>query len=123
MTPTSAPRFRFPAKRRLKLTAEFERVRREGKTVRGSLLLLGALRVEEEKRFRVGFVTSRRVGKAVVRNRPRRSPRELVRKRQHHLRAGYWFVLIARPAAANASSDTLEKEWARLATRAGILAT
>jgi ribonuclease P protein component len=113
-------RFRFPAKQRLKLAREFEQVRRDGKTVRGSLLTLGTLRAEKEKSFRVGFVTSRRIGGAVVRNRVRRRLREIVRKRQHELVRGVWLVVVARPAAAEASSQILEQEWERLAGRAGI---
>lgn len=121
---SSAPerqRFRLPAKRRLQRAREFEQVRSEGRTVRGNLLTLGILRVQEEKKFRAGFVTSRRVGSAVVRNRVRRRLREIVRRRQHELVDQMWLVIIARPAAAAATSATLEAEWLRLAKRAGIL--
>jgi ribonuclease P protein component len=118
---SSAERLRFPAKRRLKLAREFERVRKEGRTVRGRLLILGALQLAEERSFRVGFVTSRRIGGAVVRNRVRRRLRESVRRRQREVIAGVWFVVIARPAAAEANSAMLEKEWEHLARRAGVL--
>jgi ribonuclease P protein component len=111
----------LPATRRLKLAREFERVRTEGKTVRGSLLLLGALPLKEEKLFRVGFVTSRRIGGAVVRNRVRRRLRDIVRRNQHELVNGVWLVLVARPAAAKATTAMLEREWCRLANRAGIV--
>ncbi len=112
------PRFRFPAARRLKLTQEFARVRSEGRTVRGSLLMLGVLRVEEEPAFRVGLVTSRRVGGAVVRNRLRRRLREIVRQDQHALCAGFWLVIVARPAAGGASGEALRAEWGNLTQRA-----
>jgi len=118
---SDATRLRLPAKLRLKRVGEFERVRKCGKTVRGGLLTLGALRLEEEQSFRVGFVTSRRIGGAVVRNRVRRRLREIVRRRQREIVAGSWFVVIARPAAARVDSATLEGEWERLAGRAGIL--
>jgi hypothetical protein len=35
--------------------------------------------------------------------------------------SGVWIVVIARPAAAAAASTMLEKEWLKLAQRAGIL--
>jgi ribonuclease P protein component len=111
----------FPAQRRLKLPRQFNQVRIEGKTVRGTLLTLGTLQVEGEEAFRVGFVTARRIGGAVVRNRVRRRLREVVRRRQHELVSGVWIVVIARPAAAAAASTMLEKEWLKLAQRAGIL--
>ncbi len=118
---SDAARIRFPATRRLKLSREFERVRKEGRAVRGGLLMLGVLPVEGEKMFRVGFVTSRRVGGAVTRNRVRRRLREIVRRNQHALKGGIWLVVIARPAAAQTDSAALEAEWQCLARRAEIL--
>ena len=89
--------------------------------MRGALLMLGTLRVKEEEKFRVGFVTSRRVGGAVLRNRVRRRLREIVRRDQHEIRKGIWLVVIARPGAAEAEFAALEKEWRRLARRAEVL--
>ena len=118
---SDAVRFRFPALRRLKLSREFERVRKEGRAVRGGLLMLSVLPVDGEKRFRVGLITSRRVGGAVARNRVRRRLREIVRRNQQALKGGIWFVVIARRSAAQTDSAVLEAEWLRLARRAGIL--
>jgi ribonuclease P protein component len=70
----------------------------------------------------VGFITGRRLGGAVVRNRVRRRLREIVRKHQHDLRDDFWIVVIARPNATEASYRALEDEWLRLAKRASILA-
>ena len=114
-------RFRFPAVRRLKVSREFERVRKEGRAVRGGLLILSVLPVDGEKRFRVGLITSCRVGGAVARNRVRRRLREIVRRNQQALKGGIWFVVIARRSAAQTDSAVLEAEWLRLARRAGIL--
>jgi|SRR5262245_15226123 len=105
---------RFPGACRLKRSAEFERVRREGRRRNGRLLSVGILRVPEEPEFRVGFVTSRRVGSAVVRNRVRRRLREIVRRDQRRLEKGVWLVVIARPAAAQAEYRALEREWRNL---------
>ncbi len=113
--------YRLGASRRLKLSREFDRVRNDGRTSRGSLLLLGVLRLDDDGLFRVGFVTSRRVGKAVERNRVRRRLREIVRRHQHALNGGFWLVVVARPAATRASLGALEDEWLRLAQRASIL--
>jgi len=70
----------------------------------------------------VGFVTSKRIGGAVTRNKVRRRLREIVRKHQHDLRSGIWLVVVARPRAAGATYSALEQEWLRLAKRASILA-
>ena len=118
---SDAVRFRFPMTHRLKLRREFERVRKEGRAVRGGLLMLSVLPVDGEKRFRVGLITSRRVGGAVARNRVRRRLREIVRRNQQALKGGIWFVVIARRSAAQTDSAALEAEWLHLAQRTGIL--
>lgn len=71
--------------------------------------------------WRAGFVTSGRLGGAVVRNRVRRRLREIVRRHQRELREGFWFVIIARQTAAGATYAALEDEWLHLARRASIL--
>ncbi|MGZ5001926.1 MAG: ribonuclease P protein component [Chthoniobacterales bacterium] len=119
---TAAQKFRFGRERRLTSSAEFARVREEGRTERGALLMLGALDLADASPFRTGLVTSKRLGGAVVRNRVRRRLREIVRRHQHEMRRGIWFVIIARPAAARASYAALEDEYLRLAKRAPILA-
>ena len=111
----------FPKSRRLTRASEFERVKREGLVRRGNLLTLSATVVENSGLCRVGFITSRRLGSAVIRNRVRRRLREIVRQHQHDLRQDFWIVLIAKRDAANASYSALEDEWLRLARRASIL--
>lgn len=111
----------FPKQRRLTRASEYERVKREGLVRRGKLLTLSATVVENSGLCRVGFVTSRRLGSAVVRNRVRRRLREIVRQHQHDLGQNFWIVLIAKRDAANASYRALEDEWLRLARRASIL--
>src|SRR5437870_572312 len=114
---------RFPKSRRLTLDSEFERVRTEGASVRGGTLTLGFLRnAEPTAAVRAGFITSRRVGSAVVRNRTRRRLREIFRKHQHEISDGVWIVTIASARAARETSHALEDEWLRLARRASILA-
>ena len=84
--------------------------------------MLGAANVPEEKAFRVGFITPKHIGTAVVRNRTRRRFRDIVRTNQLRLRPGIWLVVVARPYAARATHAQLKDEWLRLAERASILA-
>jgi ribonuclease P protein component len=94
-----------------------------GSSVRGETLTLGFLKdAEPNTAARAGFITSRRVGNAVVRNRTRRRLREIFRKHQHEISTGVWIVTIASARAARVTFDTLEDEWLRLAGRASILA-
>jgi ribonuclease P protein component len=112
----------LPKTKRLTLPAEFARVKGQGTSERGRFLVLGALKLKDEKSFRAGFVTPKHIGTAVVRNRVRRRLRDIVRTAQLRLNPGVWLVVVARPYAANASYDQLKDEWLRLAERASILA-
>ncbi|MDQ2824796.1 MAG: ribonuclease P protein component [Verrucomicrobiota bacterium] len=111
---------RFPKSKRLTRAAEFERVRKEGRIIRGSFVSIGVLSGAET--IRAGFITSRRVGGAVLRNRVRRRLREIVRHHQDEIVDGTWIVTIASSRAAGARYAAIEAEWLRLAKRASILA-
>jgi ribonuclease P protein component len=115
-------RLAFSKKRRLTRPSEFERVKKNGRAERGRLLVLSVLPTNGTAPFRAGFVTSRALGSAVVRNRARRRLREIVRKHQGEFINDVWIVTIARANAATASYQDLEAEWLRLAKRASILA-
>ena len=114
-------RLRFPKSLRLTRDSEFRRVRSEGQSVRGEMLTLGFLKnAESAAPSRAGFITSRRVGGSVVRNRTRRRLREIFRKHQHEIRDGIWIVTIASARAARGTFRALEDEWLRLGRRASI---
>jgi ribonuclease P protein component len=69
---------------------------------------------------RYGFSVSRRLGKAVVRNRVRRLLREILRLSS--LEPGWDIVFIARLAAANADYTALRESVAELLSRERLLA-
>ena len=60
---------------------------------------------------RVGFIVSRAVGNAVVRNTVRRRLRHAVRERLHLLPTGSLLVVRANPAAATADYHELAAEF------------
>jgi ribonuclease P protein component len=113
--------FELPRSSRLQRGSEFKLVRASGKSWIGTHLILAALHRETGFPSRVGIITTRRLGNAVVRNRIRRKIREIFRLNQHHVRQGYWVVTIARVSSAFASYQELERDWLRLAKRASIL--
>ena len=119
-------RRRFPKAARLTRATEFRRVKDRGRSWGGRFLVLGVLPdaappAAADRGARVGFITSKRVGGAVARNRVRRRLREIVRRHRPALRVGCWLVVIARHTAARATSAELEADWLRLARRASIL--
>lgn len=96
---------------------QFELVYDEGKTWAGKELVVKALPNGLDS-SRYGFTVSRRVGKAVVRNRVKRLLREIVR--QTPLKPGWDIIFIARNPAAGVDYIKLGKSVRKLLFRAGI---
>ncbi len=111
---------RFPQHRRITRRRDFGRIRREGHTYRGHFLLLGVLEDKNVTDLKIGFITTRRLGNAVTRNRVRRRLRGIFQRSGSKLRDGHYLVIIPRAAAANASSEVLEKEWMWLIRQSGL---
>jgi ribonuclease P protein component len=72
---------------------------------------------------RLGVVTSRKVGAAVVRSRARRLLREAFRLNQHRLRCPAVVVLVARPAIARSGLREVERDLQSAWREAGLLST
>jgi ribonuclease P protein component len=116
-------RLRFPKSARLARASEFQRLRRDGTSFHGKFMVLSVLaQAGSGEQARIGIVTSRRVGGAVVRNRVRRKLREIVRLERPRLTPEIWLVLVARQRAAGAEYAELRAEWLTLAQRAAVLA-
>jgi ribonuclease P protein component len=113
---------KFPRGRRLTRRSEFATVRTEGKSWRGQFLALGWLRQPPltDGPFRVGIITTKRLGGAVTRVRVRRKIRGILQKTGEEVAGGVWLVLIAQSRAAEASSAQLEKEWRWLLRKTGL---
>lgn len=100
---------------RLKKRAEFLRVR-NGRVWRCSSFVLQARRRLDGspltgKITRFGFTATKRLGPAVTRNRARRRLKETVRlAASDHARAGYDYVVIARPGAMTQPFERLQME-------------
>jgi ribonuclease P protein component len=87
---------------------------------RVSRLIVMKTLANELEHSRCGLVISRRVGKAVVRNRVRRRLREILRQIQ--IKPGWDIVFIARAAAATAGYADIEKEVRALLAQAKLIA-
>jgi ribonuclease P protein component len=103
---------------RLQRKTDFDAVFKQGRAWHNELLVLRSLaNTLEHNRF--GFVTSKRLGNAVTRNRVRRRLREAIRVLP--LTPGRDVVVSAKAAAARADFHELTRAVADLLTRAKLL--
>ena len=102
----------LPARHRLRERADFTTAVRGPGASRagGRLIVVHANRTDARAELppRVGFVVSKAVGNAVVRNRTKRRLRASVATRLTGLPAGLDVVVRANPAAADATWDELD---------------
>ena len=70
---------------------------------------------------RVGITVSKKLGKAVVRNRVRRRIREAYRLNEEKFRPGWDIVIVARSRAVGVSFQKLTDSLLSLADKAGLL--
>jgi ribonuclease P protein component len=99
---------------RLRHKEDFAHLRQSGQVWRHPLLLL-SVTSNSLTHNRYGFVTSKQLGNAVIRNRIRRLLREAVRQAQPHLAQGYDIALIARtPIRGKSYQAVRDAVWAGL---------
>jgi len=91
---------------------------RRGKRYGGARLVTSILLTGEERAPRFGFIVSKQVGNAVVRNTVRRRLKDVSARSLSSLPAGADIVFRAMPAAAEASFDELLEDVTRVCSRA-----
>lgn len=112
---------RLPRKFSMNLRAEFARVREQGESRPGRYLVVSVLRSDELDHPRVGYITTKKVGKAHERNQLRRRFRAIVQNCGEKIDPHYYIVTIARWRAKEASYDQLERDWLKQARKLGII--
>lgn len=105
---------------RLRRVEDFQRLRQVGVTHRHRLMVLSFTR-NELTHNRYGFIVSKQLGKAVMRNLIRRRLRAVVRGLDPQLKAGFDVVIIARSPLAEQPFDALQRTVYELFRRAELV--
>lgn len=104
----------------LKLNHIFRRLYHSGSQAANRYLVLYC-RKNHSPENRVGITVSKKLGKAVVRNRTRRRLREVYRLNESRFRSGYDIVVVARSRAVDVPFAQLEAAYLSLAARLELL--
>lgn len=93
----------------LRKDSDFRKVYKHGKSIANKYLVMYILENKSEE-SRLGISVSKKVGKAIIRNRVRRLIKEVYRLNvDDKIKAGYDIVFIARVASKEASYQDIEK--------------
>ena len=103
---------------RLRENARFREIYSAHKLKSGQLVTIYRLKTESTSRY--GFVVSKKVGKAHVRNRTKRRLSEIIRLHIDELTQGYDVVIVAKPQSAAASYKELEKDLLSTLKKGGL---
>jgi ribonuclease P protein component len=111
---------RLPRERRITRGRDFQRARAEGRRLAVGCLVLNWVNASSEQ-TRVGVITSRKIGGAVVRTRARRLLREAFRLNQHRIGSPVDLVLVARQSIVEKDFAGVEGDFVLALRRADLL--
>ncbi|KUK12584.1 MAG: Ribonuclease P protein component [Moorella sp. 60_41] len=110
----------LPAARRIRCPGEFRQVYRRGNRLSSRALVL-YWRPNRLGITRFGFSVSKKMGRAVDRNRSKRLLREACHRHLDRFRAGFDVVLVARPGLKELSYSRVVEEVLSLGKRAKLV--
>ncbi len=106
--------------RRIRKNNEYRLVYKYGKFDVGRLCVIYRMPVAKQP-TRIGFVTGKKVGCAVERNRARRLMKEVYRLHQHEIREGFHIVVVGRSGIKEATYEKVEKEMMYLLRKGNLI--
>jgi ribonuclease P protein component len=116
------PALGLSSERRMNRAGDFARARTEGRRLAVGCLVLNWVESAGEL-TRVGVITSKKIGGAVVRSRARRLLREAFRLNQYRLTRAVDVVLVARQSIVEKGFADVERDFLTALRRAELLKT
>ena len=114
-------RCRFGRAVRLKQGRDFLRVRQQGRRLRCGCFIANWQVLPDGAPTRLGVITSKVIGNAVVRARARRLLREAFRRHQHELARPVDLVLVAQRSLPGMDFGAVELAYKDMLARTGLL--
>ena len=111
----------FPKSSRIQASADFRANRESGSRLAKGCMLANWRSLPSGDPSRLGVITSRRIGKAHIRNHARRLMRECFRLHQHELLQPVDLVLVARRSIVGRRFYSVERHFLTLLKKAGLL--
>ena len=111
----------FGRSMRLKQPREFSLIRLEGRRLALGCLIANWRLLPAGAPTRLGVITGKKIGNAVVRSRARRLLRETFRLHQHELRQPLELVLVARASITGKNFSGVEQDYLATLRKAGLL--
>ena len=113
---------RLPRNLRIHEPALIRLILATGRKYTGNLLILFCLPAPDSRLLtRAGFLSPKRIGKAVKRNRVRRQLREIFRRHRTEIAGSQQLLLMGRTSAIGADYRTLTDDFLRLCRKARLL--
>lgn len=97
---------------RVRLESDYKYILNRGKKSYSQFFLLSKAYQKDTSLVssRFGFITSKKVGKAHIRNKLRRQFRELIRSEIDNIKPGFDIVIVVSPKAVGATFSEIQKE-------------
>lgn len=100
---------------------DFKKVYRRGKSFANRQFVVYYIPRQDGGSFRMGISISKKIGKAVVRNRIKRRLKEIIRLRKDEIIDGYDFIIIVRKGALSLDFHAMEKSVFHVLKKASLL--
>ena len=120
MTDSAPPRLTFGRPQRIKQARDFSRARQQGRRLVCGCLIANWRVLPPASTARLGVITTRKLGNAVIRARARRLLREAFRLHQHDLARPVDLVLVAQRGILDRPFAVVEQDLTTALRRAGL---